>query len=71
VVAAIQVITGSPDFQEKDISILWDGSERMVGLFIRGRLWATFDGKTQAKYGGNYRANTQPSIPAEIVHAFE
>lgn len=71
VIAAIQVVTGSPDFQEEDISILWDNLERTVGLFIRGRLWAAFDGTSRAKYGGNYRANAQPSIPEEVVHAFE
>lgn len=71
VIAAIHIVTGSPDFQEKDISILWDSSEKTVGLFIRGRLWAVFDVITKATYGGNYRANAQSSIPEKIAHAFE
>lgn len=71
VAAAIQVFTGSPDFQEEDVTIHWDASGRMVGLFIRERLWAAFDAETRVKYGEKYRANTQPSIPAEIVYTFE
>lgn len=71
VVAAIQVVTGSPDFRQEDVTIRWDASERIVGLFVRQRLWAAFDGDARAKYGGNYRADTQPLIPAEIVHVFE
>jgi hypothetical protein len=71
VIAAIRVITGSPDFEEEDISIVWDSLERTVGLFIRARLWAAFDGQTRAEYGGNYRANAQPSIPTNVVQAFE
>lgn len=71
VVGAIHVLTGNTDFQEKDILVQWDALEGLVGLFIRGQLWAAFDGKTHAKYGGNYCANTQPSIPTEVIHAFD
>jgi hypothetical protein len=70
VVAAIQVVTGSPDFAEEDVTIHWDASEKNVGLFIRRRLWAAFDAETRLKYGGSYRANTQPAIPKEIANRF-
>jgi hypothetical protein len=71
VAAAIQVVSGSPDFHKEDVAIRWDASERMVGLFIKQQLWAVFDGKTRVKYGGNYQDNTQPSMPEAIVCAFE
>jgi hypothetical protein len=71
VISAIHLITGIPDFREEDISILWDSLERMVGLFIKGRLWAAFDAITKASYGGNYRENAQSLIPEKIAHAFE
>jgi hypothetical protein len=71
VAAAIHILTGSPDFREEDVNIHWDSSERIVGLFIKQRLWAAFDEKTRAKYGGNYRADTLPTLPTEIVCAFD
>jgi hypothetical protein len=71
IVAAIQVLVGEPDFDGKDISVRWDTSETKVGLFIRRQLWAAFDGQTQEGYGGDYRQNTQPRIPVEIIDAFQ
>jgi hypothetical protein len=71
IVAAIQVVIGCPDFKQEDVTVQWDVSERMVGLFIRERLWAAFDAELRVKYGGSYRANSQPSIPTEIVRLFE
>jgi|SRR5215471_7761908 len=71
IVSAIQVIVGSPDFEEGDVTILWDVSEVMVGLFIKGQLWAVFDAKTREKYGGNYVANMKPLIPERVTRAFE
>lgn len=71
VVAAIHVITGVPDFDEEDIKIMWDVSERIVGLFIKHQLWAAFDGTTGAKYGGNYDPDALPLIPVGIAHIFE
>lgn len=71
VVAAIRVVIGESDFRERDITVQWDAKENKVGLFIRGQLWAAFDTTTGAKYGGNYRHDSQADIPAEIVDAFE
>jgi hypothetical protein len=71
VVASIRVLTGNADFQQEDISIDWDTDEKMVGLFIRGQVWAVFEGQSRAKYGGNYKPHSQPLIPEEIVRAFE
>src|SRR5260370_33331884 len=69
--AATHVLTGTPDFEEGDIAIRWDPAETIVGLFIHGHLWAAFDGRTGAKYGGDYRPNARPEIRVEITHYFE
>jgi hypothetical protein len=42
-----------------------------VGLFIRLQLWAVFDAETREPYGGDYRPNAQPTIPLEIIDAFQ
>jgi hypothetical protein len=70
VMAAIRVLTGRADFDEGDVAIRWDAGENSVGLFIRCQLWAAFDAKTGAKYGGNYRTGAQAEIPPQIVSAF-
>jgi hypothetical protein len=71
VVGAIPVLTMTPDFSEDDLEIRWDSADRNVGLFIRQRLWAAFDGETGAQFGGRYRAGGQPQMPPQITHAFE
>lgn len=71
VLGAIHVLTGTPDFEEKDVAIGWDESEGKVGLLIRGTLWAAFDATTKAAYGGNYHAGSRAEIPAEIAASFE
>jgi hypothetical protein len=71
VAGAIHVLTGSPDFGQEDVSVVWDTSERFVGLFIRRQLWAVFEGQNRAKHGGDYLADSEPLIPKEIVRAFE
>ena len=70
ILGAIQVLVGSPDFQQDDIAIRWNASDSMVGLFVRDQLWAAFDVKNGAKYGGNYSASGSPEIPKEISRKF-
>jgi hypothetical protein len=67
---AIHVISGTPDFGQEDINIRWTADQEAVGLFIRSQLWAVFDCKTGAKYGGNYRAGNLPEIPLAISRFF-
>jgi hypothetical protein len=50
VLGAICVVIGVPDFGEIDVAIRWNAEQSKVGLFIRGRLWAAFDGVTGAKW---------------------
>lgn len=70
VLESIRIISGEPDFGEADIAIRWDSEEQKVGLFIKGALWAVFDGKHRAKYGGNYRVGASPSLPPESQRGF-
>ena len=70
VVDAIPVMNREPDCAETDLAVRWDSAERMVGLFIRGALWAVFDDKTGTKYGGHYHAHSRPEVPDEIIKAF-
>jgi hypothetical protein len=70
VLAAIRVVGTKPDFDQDSIEIKWDKAERRVGLFIRGALWAAFDTKTGAGFGGDYAAGAQPKISQEVAQVF-
>jgi hypothetical protein len=64
-------LVGNPDFKECDIAIRWDINEIIVGLFICKTLWAAFDARNCAKYGGNYHPNSKSDIPLKISTVFE
>ena len=66
---AIRVLNKPADFQQKDVQLGWDAGERYVGLFIRNQLWAAFDTRTGAKYGGDYQPNAVSTVPAEVADA--
>jgi hypothetical protein len=70
VVSAIHILSGAPDFEQKDVSIRWTDGENIVGLFIRSVLWAAFDPANGTKYGGNYQKQGQPEIPMEVESRF-
>lgn len=70
IIGHIFILNGVPDFRQEDVAVEWDRDERMVGLFIKGQLWAVFD-DTGAKYGGRYRPNGEPDISEEIAEAFK
>lgn len=70
IIGHIFILNGTPDFRQEDVAVEWDRAERMVGLFIKGQLWAVFD-DTGAKYGGRYRTNGEPDISEEIAEAFK
>jgi hypothetical protein len=70
VLGAIRVLSGIPNFDQKDIAICWDDSESKVGLRIRGELWAAFDASTGAGYGGGYNECGQAEIPLHIAARF-
>ena len=71
VTASLQILSTEPDFAASDLVVRWDAGEDVVGLFIRGRLWAAFQAGSRAKYGGDYRADAEPRVPIEIGAAFE
>jgi hypothetical protein len=68
--AATQVVKGQPDFEQTDIAVEWDPSETVVGLMIRGKLWAAFDENGRSYSGGLYHADRDPNIPSDIKNAF-
>jgi len=66
----IHIVSGTPDFSEADVEVHWASGERMVGILIRGHLWAVFrdDGE---RIGGNYRPRTHPEIPELVSKSFQ
>ena len=71
VIAAIHILSEDPDFVAKDVTIRWDKEGECVGLFIRTDLWAVFDTRDQAKYGGDYQAGKPPDLPAHASIGFD
>lgn len=65
---AIHILSGRPDFTENDVKVCWSSDEKIVGLFVRGRLWAAFRGTE--KYGGDYRTEGRADIPESVVASF-
>lgn len=70
VLDAIRIATGTPDFGADDIQITWDTSENIVGLFIRGNVWAVFQLTPRQKYDGVYGGNWPSKVPPDIVEKF-
>jgi hypothetical protein len=70
VAGAIRVLSGEADFEQTDLAIRWDESEKRVGLFIRGQVCAVFDADGGAKYGGTYRRDVQADMPPEVLKEF-
>jgi len=67
---SIHILSGELNFEEADLSIRWDQEEQKVGLFIKGALWAVFDPRHHAKYGGSYQPGAKPSLPSEALVGF-
>lgn len=71
IVGAIHVVSDRrPAYTAKDIEIRWNGKEDIVGLFIKGQLWAAFDGATNRKFGGNFTPNQPPNLPDSVLKSF-
>jgi hypothetical protein len=68
---AIRVVSSVAEFEEPDVQVVWDATETHVALIIRHRVWAVFDTRTEAKFGGDYRTDGVPSVPEEIIKAFD
>ncbi|HVV82487.1 MAG TPA: hypothetical protein VHE35_05380 [Kofleriaceae bacterium] len=58
---------GDLGLAEADLEIAWDAREELVGLRIRGTLWAAFDVVTGEVHGGRYARDTVPWIPRDIA----
>lgn len=70
VLDSIHILSGELNFMESEISVRWDAKDEKVGLFIKGVLWAIFDSRRGAKYGGNYKAGGTPSMPSGMECGF-
>lgn len=68
ILSAIHVLSGHPEFSESDVEVRWTKDDEIVGLLIRGRLWAAFS--EREKYGGNYRSEGRADIPESVVASF-
>lgn len=60
---AIHVRSGLWNITEPDIGVMWDQTERRVGLFVHGVLCAAFDTVTGTKHGGGYGKDFHADIP--------
>lgn len=67
VLDAIRVCAGTPDFSTADIKISWDTSEKIVGLLIRGEVWAAFELNPRQKFDGAYSAHGVSKVPEGVV----
>lgn len=70
VVAALRILRGPADLGCSDISIRWDATDKIVGLFIGNSLWAAFDSRDGTSYGGLYRSGSEPAMPQNIKDSF-
>ena len=70
IIAHIWILNGKPDFGQDDVAVEWDRTERRVGVFIKGQLWAAFD-QFGGRYGGRYRPDEEPAISDDIVEEFK
>jgi hypothetical protein len=68
VLGAIPIVSGAPDFAESDVEVRWAPGEGMVGILIRGQLWAAFLG--EERFGGDYRPGAKPVMPKSVAEAF-
>ena len=70
IVDHIRISERGPDFQQNEIFIRWDESEKKVGLLIRGQVWAIFDTEAKKKHGGTYVPEGRSPVPAEFAKSF-
>jgi hypothetical protein len=66
----IFICDADSNLSEEDFSVRWSLDEQVVGLFIRGVLWACFDTSAKRKFGCSYSPGGQPNVPAEFSVAF-
>ena len=71
VASAIRILSGEANFEQADLAVRWDESEKRVGLFICGQLCAVFDADNGTKYGGDYRKGVQNHMPPEVLKSFK
>jgi hypothetical protein len=65
IAGAIEVCRCALTLRPEKVEIRWINDER-VALFLNGILWAGFDLRTGAKYGGNYSPGAPSQVPAHF-----
>lgn len=70
VVDAIRIHSGGSSLVSEDVSIDWDQAETIVGLFIKGRLWAMFTESGEKWRGGIFGEESPSEIPSWLQQAF-
>ncbi len=70
ILGAIPVVVGRPSFVADDVSIRWNATESIVGLFIHEHLCAAFDGDSGERYGGRSNELAVVDVQPEIAAAF-
>lgn len=71
ILATVHVCDGCADLNANDILVRWNEQEQLLGLFIRGTLWAAFDATSDLGFGGKYRPGSEPSVPSWMTAAFK
>ncbi len=66
---AISLNSASADLRVADISIKWNRSEEVVGLYVGGDLWAAFDQQGR-KFTGNYSTREARDISDIVIEQF-
>ncbi|MES1180065.1 MAG: hypothetical protein ABUL43_02600 [Hyphomicrobium sp.] len=67
--AVICVNSEKTDYCAADISIKWNRTEEIVGLYVHGTLAAAFDHQGR-RFGGDYGAQKAPTIPDQVIAQF-
>jgi hypothetical protein len=67
VLDSIHVVSGPLELANEDVFVMWDASQEKVALFVRKVMWAVFDCTSGEKFGGRYKSDGRPIIPAELT----
>lgn len=67
--AHVRVFSTPGEISESSIIVKWNKLQDVVGVYVRGILWAAL-GIYGGKYGGDYMYESIPNIPAEIDDSF-
>lgn len=70
VVGAIQLHSGTPIIASDDVSIEWDRTGTVIGLFVKGVLWAAFSESGDKWQAGFIGDDHLREVPEWLTQAF-